>query len=96
MILRILYYTYYSGIDTSHPDFSERAEHGVDFVDNPSPETDLNGHGTHCAGTVMSDTWGVAKKATAFAVRVLDQNGSGSTRYIFYMLQLLHLHIVVL
>ena len=31
------------------------------------------------AGTVMSNTWGLAKRATSIAVRVLDQNGSGST-----------------
>ena len=48
-------------------------------MDNPSPKTDLNGHGTHVAGTVMSNTYGLAKKATAIAVRVLDQNGSGTT-----------------
>ena len=28
-------------------------------------------------GTVMSNTYGLAKKATAIAVRVLDENGSG-------------------
>ena len=48
-------------------------------MDNPSPKTDLNGHGTHVAGTVMSNTYGLARKATAIAVRVLDQNGSGTT-----------------
>ena len=41
----------YSGIETSHPDFGGRASWGADFVDNPSPMTDLNGHGTHVAGT---------------------------------------------
>lgn len=69
-----------TGIFTQHPDFEGRAEWGVDFVDSPSPRDDLNGHGTHCAGTVMSKTWGIAKKATAIAVRVLDQNGSGTTK----------------
>eukprot|EP00731_Ephydatia_muelleri_P006084 Em0003g332a len=68
-----------TGIQTSHPDFGGRAIWGIDYVDNPSPKTDLNGHGTHCAGTVMSNTYGVAKKATAIAVRVLDENGSGTT-----------------
>jgi subtilisin family serine protease len=68
-----------TGIYTQHRDFSGRAVWGADFVDTPSPRTDLNGHGTHVAGTVMSDTWGLAKKGTAIAVRVLDQNGSGTT-----------------
>lgn len=45
--------SHYSGIYTQHPDFGGRAKFGVDFVDNPSPETDLNGHGTHCAGALV-------------------------------------------
>lgn len=36
------------------------------------------GHGTHVAGTIGSNTWGVAKKTTLFAVRVLDRYGSGT------------------
>ncbi|KAL5502356.1 hypothetical protein EMCRGX_G009111 [Ephydatia muelleri] len=67
-----------TGIQTSHPDFGGRAIWGRDFVDDPSPMADQNGHGTHVAGTVMSNTYGVAKKATAIAVRVLDENGSGT------------------
>ncbi|KAL5502273.1 hypothetical protein EMCRGX_G009019 [Ephydatia muelleri] len=67
-----------TGIQTSHPDFGGRAIWGIDFVDDPSPMADQNGHGTHVAGTVMSNTYGVAKKATAIAVRVLDENGSGT------------------
>ena len=35
---------------------------GVDYVDSPSPMTDLNGHGTHVAGTLMVDTVGVGVK----------------------------------
>ncbi|KAL5502346.1 hypothetical protein EMCRGX_G009101 [Ephydatia muelleri] len=105
-----------TGIQTSHPDFGGRAIWGIDFVNDPSPMADQNGHGTHVAGvftlmpltqlvpcsdvlvamislfyayvrtvqvvalrwTVMSNTYGVAKKATAIAVRVLDENGSGT------------------
>jgi subtilisin family serine protease len=36
------------------------------------------GHGTHVAGTIGSVTWGVAKKTTLLAVRVLDSYGSGT------------------
>ena len=61
-----------------HNDFERRAIWGFDSVDNPSPETDENGHGTHVAGTVMSKTYGLAKAATAVAVRVLGADGSGS------------------
>ncbi len=38
---------------------------------------DCNGHGTHVAGTVASNVYGVASKATIIPVRVLDCNGSG-------------------
>lgn len=67
-----------SGIEIKHENFGGRAIWGIDYIDNPPREDDPNGHGTHCAGTIMSNTWGLAKKGTAIAVRVLDQNGSGS------------------
>lgn len=41
--------------------------------------TDGNGHGTHCAGTVAGQTYGVAKEANLIAVKVLSDSGSGST-----------------
>jgi subtilisin family serine protease len=68
-----------TGIEISHPLFSGRAIWGDDFIEYPSPRTDLNGHGTHVAGTVVADIYGVARGATAIAVRVLDKDGSGST-----------------
>ena len=44
---------------------------------NDSDE-DNNGHGTHCAGTIASRKYGVAKSANVIAVKVLGSNGSGS------------------
>lgn len=39
----------------------------------------LNGFlGTHCAGTIASRRYGVAKAAHVIAVKVLGSNGSGS------------------
>jgi len=67
-----------TGIYTEHADFEGRASWGTDTVDNPSPKTDGNGHGTHVAGTVISKTYGLAKKATAIAVKVLGASGSGT------------------
>jgi subtilisin family serine protease len=67
-----------TGIYLQHTEFEGRAEWGFDAVDSPSPREDLNGHGTHCAGTVMSKNFGLAKKAKSVAVRVLDADGSGS------------------
>jgi serine protease len=42
-------------------------------------ETDGNGHGTHCAGTIAGQRWGAAKEANLIAVKVLSDRGSGST-----------------
>lgn len=41
-------------------------------------DEDGNGHGTHCAGTIASKSYGVAKKAHVIAVKVLGSNGSGT------------------
>ncbi len=46
---------------------------------DPDDTTDCNGHGTHVAGTAAGTVYGVAKKATIHAVRVLGCSGSGST-----------------
>jgi subtilisin family serine protease len=49
------------------------------FINPVVDETDGNGHGTHCAGTVAGHTYGVAKEANLIAVKVLSDSGSGST-----------------
>ncbi|HZG43267.1 MAG TPA: S8 family peptidase, partial [Longimicrobium sp.] len=66
-----------TGIRLSHGDFGGRAVSGYDAVDGGSAD-DCNGHGTHVAGTVGGSTYGVAKGAKLYAVRVLDCAGSGT------------------
>ncbi|WP_158888574.1 S8 family peptidase [Amycolatopsis anabasis] len=66
-----------TGTMLNHPDFGGRATSGYDFIDNDSNASDCHGHGTHVAGTVGSATYGVAKKASIVAVRVLNCQGSG-------------------
>ncbi|KAK3989727.1 subtilisin-like protease 6 [Cladorrhinum sp. PSN332] len=65
-----------TGVRITHAEFEGRATFGANFVDNI--DTDENGHGSHVAGTVAGKTFGVAKKASIVAVKVLDANGSGS------------------
>jgi subtilisin family serine protease len=43
---------------------------------------DVNGHGTHVAGTVGSSTYGVAKNTTLIAVKILSNAGWGSAAQI--------------
>jgi subtilisin family serine protease len=66
-----------TGIRITHPDFSGRATHGVDYVSPSTGGDDCDGHGTHVAGTIGGETYGVAKDVNLVAVRVLDCTGSG-------------------
>ena len=66
-----------TGIHINHNEFEGRASWGKTVPRNDVDE-DNNGHGTHCAGTIASRKYGVAKAANVIAVKVLGSNGSGS------------------
>jgi subtilisin family serine protease len=68
-----------TGIRRTHQDFGGRAFEGYTAIADGRGTDDCNGHGTHVAGTVGGSTWGVAKRVTLWAVRVLSCSGSGST-----------------
>ncbi|KAL5115327.1 proteinase B [Pleosporales sp. CAS-2024a] len=66
-----------TGTNHKHVDFEGRAHWGKTIPSGDADE-DGNGHGTHCSGTVAGKRYGVAKKATVYAVKVLRSNGSGT------------------
>src|SRR3954471_2074458 len=68
-----------TGVRITHQTFGGRAVNGYDAVDNDNVAQDGNGHGTHVAGTIGGSQYGVAKGVKIVAVRVLDNNGSGTT-----------------
>ncbi len=71
-----------TGVRITHTDFGGRASYGFDAIDNDNTAQDGHGHGTHVAGTVAGGSYGVAKKAKIVGVRVLDNNGSGTTEQV--------------
>lgn len=73
-----------TGIDTTHPDLKSRIIDGKNFTNEGSPDdiTDLNGHGTHVAGTIAavgenSGVTGVSPQANLLICKVLDRYGTG-------------------
>ncbi|WP_133903412.1 S8 family peptidase [Actinophytocola oryzae] len=71
-----------TGVMIDHPTFEGRATSGYDAIDDDDDASDGNGHGTHVAGTVGGAEYGVAKGVSIVAVRVLDDNGSGTTEQV--------------
>ncbi|KAI3317696.1 alkaline serine protease P32 [Xylariaceae sp. AK1471] len=67
-----------TGVMANHRDFNGRARQLANFIPN-EPNVDNNGHGTHVAGTVGGNTFGVAKKTTIIGVKVLAANNFGPT-----------------
>lgn len=66
-----------TGIKLDHQEFAGRAIKGIDVINKTFK--DGNGHGTHVSGTVGGTLYGVAKGVTLVSVRVLNNNGSGTT-----------------
>src|SRR5205823_7526044 len=74
-----------TGIDLTHPDLAANIVGGTNCSKGgPKNYSDGNGHGTHVAGIIAAldngiGVVGVAPEAKLWAVRVLDDKGSGST-----------------
>lgn len=66
-----------TGVYSGHNEFSGRVTPGYTAVSDGKGTEDCNGHGTHVAGTIAGENYGVAKSTSVVAVRVLDCTGSG-------------------
>lgn len=72
-----------TGIDLDHADLNVDVARSRNFVSRETSPEDLNGHGSHVAGTIAAidnsiGVVGVAPGAKVAAVRVLNRRGSGS------------------
>jgi subtilisin family serine protease len=72
-----------SGVNIEHEDLEGRARWGKTIPDDP--DQDLNGHGSHVAGTIAGKTYGVAKNATIIAVKVLGAGGKSTHHQLFFV-----------
>lgn len=74
-----------SGVDLDHEDLTDNLVAGIDLVDPDTPPQDEFGHGTHVAGIAAAvggngrGIRGVAPRARIMPVRVLDEDGRGSS-----------------
>ncbi|MDK1313335.1 S8 family serine peptidase [Pseudoalteromonas ardens] len=68
-----------TGIQFDHAEFNGRAVSGFDFIDNDNNAADCHGHGTHVAGTIGSETFGVAKDVNLVGVRIFNCRGGSTT-----------------
>jgi len=67
-----------TGIFVTNVEFEGRASHGGTFCSNCT-STDDHGHGTNVAGIIGGKRFGVSKKSKLIAVKVLNQNGQGTS-----------------
>ena len=67
-----------TGIRANHVEFGGRAKKVHDSIGDGQNGNDCAGHGTHVSGTIGGATYGVAKKALLYGVRVLDCFGFGT------------------
>jgi len=67
-----------TGILPTHWEFQGRASAIYDAVDREGNAIDCNGHGSHVAGIIGGQTFGVAKHVRLLGVRVLNCQGVGA------------------
>lgn len=78
-----------TGVRTTHTEFSGRAVTALDYSSDRrvvcsgrlSCAVDRQGHGTHCAGTAAGAQYGVAPGAKVHGIKVLGDDGRGSSSW---------------
>lgn len=66
-----------TGVDLAHPALARALAGSTSLVPGEDAQ-DVQGHGTHCAGTVCGDpSYAVAPGAALYAAKVLDRDGRG-------------------
>jgi thermitase len=74
-----------TGVDLDHPDLKGRLIDGFNALDHNSPPDDDNGHGTHVAGIIASDTnngkgvAGITWYNPIIPVKVMNAKGHGGS-----------------
>jgi len=80
-----------SGLQIDHPEFQDAdgnsrvqeidwyAESGISGTQHANHYRDFHGHGTHCAGTVSGKTYGWAKNARIYSVKIDALAGDGDS-----------------
>lgn len=78
----VIAYVIDTGINDTHVEFGGRASKGPKFVKTwisqgqTVSDEDKDGHGTHCAGTIGSAAYGVAKKVKIIGIKVFNDDSS--------------------
>jgi oryzin len=66
-----------TGINVNHTEFSGRASLGANFAGGAHVDSD--GHGTHVAGTIGGNTFGVAKNTNLISVKTFGTGSSAAS-----------------
>lgn len=97
-------YVFDTGVRWTHDDFGGRASAAIDLTSSSIVARvrecegeedcggDVQGHGTHCAGTAGGTAYGVAKQAKLYSVKVLSDSGGGSWRWTYAALDWVAVH----